>query len=246
MKSKPLVIAHRGYSGKYPENTFAAFQAAIDFGADMIELDVHLTKDGALLVTHDFELGRNCATRGTLFDFTSKELRRIDAGSWFAPGFNGERFPVLGEVLGMAKGKVQLNVEIKEETLQSESAYNAMAEKILMLLSQHGMLNQVVVSSFDWKVLQLLRGSNGNVRLGLLNHEPTSGLHWDLAKTIGAYSYHPNFAQLTEEHVREMHTHGLKVFAYTANTEAEFRRLNALGVDGIITNEVEALKKWLG
>ncbi|MGZ3651487.1 MAG: glycerophosphodiester phosphodiesterase [Bdellovibrionota bacterium] len=246
MKNKiPLVVAHRGYSAKFPENTQAAFQAAIAAGAAMIELDVHLSRDGALIVTHDFELGRTSSGKGTLADFSSRELRSLDAGSWFAPYFKGERFPVLGEVLAMAKGKIDLNIEIKEETLVSETAYQTMAEKILVMVNGHAMRDHVVISSFDWKILERIRSQDSDLRLGLLNHEPEKGLRWEEAGKIRAYSYHPNFKTFTAQNAAEVREHGLKLFPYTANTEEEFRRLIELGADGIITNEVERLQDFL-
>jgi glycerophosphoryl diester phosphodiesterase len=243
-KPRPLVIAHRGYSGKFPENTLAAFQGAIETGADMIELDVHLTRDGALLVTHDFELGRTGGD-GTISTHTSAELRRFDAGSWFGPGFRGERFPVLGEVLALAKGKIELNIELKEETLTSPEAYEAMAEKTLVLARGHAMLDHIVISSFDWKALKYVRERDQKVRLGLLNHEPEVSLRWQEMGGIHPYSYHPNHEKLTNAHASEIRGHGLKLFPYTANTEAEFAKLRNLGADGVITNEVEALMGFL-
>ncbi len=245
MKNKPLVIAHRGYSGKFPENTLAAFRGAIESGAQMIELDVHLTRDGALLVTHDFELGRTCNGRGRLSDLSSAELRRLDAGSWFHNRFSGEHFPVLGEVLALARAKVELNVELKEETLTSDAAYDAMAEKTLELLSRHGMEKNVIISSFDWQALKRVREKNPDIRLGLLNHEPEQSLHWGEVGRIRPFSYHPNQEKLDAAQVKEIKERGLKIFPYTANQESTFQRLFDLQVNGIITNEVEDLRNFI-
>jgi len=245
MKSRPLIVAHRGFSARFPENTMAAFFGALEAGAQMIELDVHLTRDGALIVTHDFELGRTSSGAGSLSDHSSAELRRLDAGSWFGAGFQEERFPVLGQVLAFAKGNVELNLELKEETLVSPSAYEAMATKTLELVERHNMLDKVLISSFDWKMLSVLREKNSRIRLGLLNHEPEKDLRWKEAAQIGAYSYHPHFKNLTASLVREISEKGLLLFPYTANTNAEFERLVILGADGIITNEVALLKFFL-
>ncbi len=240
-----LVIAHRGYSALFPENTLAAFHAAVGAHADMIELDVHLTRDGALLVTHDFNLGRTSNGQGDLLGYDSAALRSLDAGSWFGSDFQGERFPVLGEVLALAKGKIELNIELKEETLHREGAYEAMAAKTLALVHGHGMLAHVVISSFDWKALEAVREKDGAVRLGLLNHEPDEGLRWEKVGKLRPYSYHPNQERLSEAQAREIHGKGLRLFPYTANNEAEFRKLRVLGADGIITNEVFKLREFL-
>lgn len=245
MFEKTLVIAHRGYSAKFPENTLSAFEAAIAAGAAMIELDVHLTRDGALLVTHDFELGRTSNGKGTISDFTSRELRSLDAGAWFSQYHKGERFPVLGEVLAMAKGRIELNIELKEETLPDDSVRDVMAEKVLALAGGHGMLSQVLISSFDWRALARLRLKDQNVRIGLLNDTPEKGLRWDEAAPLRAHSYNPNHEGLSEAQAREIHSKGLKLYPFTANTPEEFRKLLALGADGIITNEVEKLKEFL-
>jgi len=245
MKNKPLVIAHRGYSGKFPENTMAAFRAAIEAGAGMIELDVHLTREGSLLVTHDFELGRCSGGQGTLASHNEAELRALDAGSWFHPRFSGERFPLLSEVLELARGRIELNIELKEETLTSQAAYERMTAECLALVDRFGMVEQVVVSSFEWRVLEQLRAKSAAIRLGLLNHEPERGLRWSESAAIRPYSYHPNHEPLTPAHVAEIHGRGLKLLPYTANTEESFRKLLTLGADGIITNEVEKLQAFL-
>jgi glycerophosphoryl diester phosphodiesterase len=245
MFDKTLVIAHRGYSAQFPENTLAAFQGAIAAEANMIELDVHLTRDGALLVTHDFQLGRTSNGKGPLSALTSRELRSLDAGAWFSDFYKGERFPVLGEVLAMVKGKAELNVELKEETIQEPDARNAMVEKVLAMARGHGMLPQILISSFDWRALARVRELESGVRIGLLNDFPERGLRWEEALPLRAHSYNPNLDSLTEEAAREIHAKGLKLFPFTANTREEFRKALTFGADGIFTNEVEKLKDFL-
>ena len=245
MFEKTFVIAHRGYSALFPENTLAAFQGAIAAEAQMIELDVHLSRDGALIVTHDFELGRTSNGKGKLSDLTSRELRSLDAGAWFSDFYKGERFPALGEVLAMAKGKIQVNIELKEETIRTDEARTNMVEKVLAMVRGHGMLPQVLLSSFDWRALQRVRELDAGVRIGLLNDDPDRGLRWDEALPLKAHSYNPNQEKLNEDAAREIHSRGLKLYPYTANTPAEFRRLLQWGSDGIFTNEVEKLKAFL-
>lgn len=111
-----MVIAHRGFSGQAPENTLASFQKAVELGSDMIELDVRFSKDGQVVVIHDDTIDRTTNGRGKVADYTLKELKQFDAGSWFAPQFSGERIPTLKEVLELVKGKVLVNIEIKDES----------------------------------------------------------------------------------------------------------------------------------
>src|SRR5947209_2004809 len=105
----PLIIAHRGASGDAPENTLAAFRLAMDSAADMIELDLHQSKDGALVVCHDFKLYRTARVRKTIKQLTLKELKRLDVGHWFHPRFSGETIPTLEEVLKLTENRIRLN-----------------------------------------------------------------------------------------------------------------------------------------
>ena len=111
-----LVIAHRGFSGAAPENTLAAFKKAMEVDSDMMELDVRFSKDGQVVVMHDDTLDRTTNGRGKVSDYTLKELKQFDAGSWFAPQFAGEQIPTLVEVLEFAKGRIPVNFEIKDES----------------------------------------------------------------------------------------------------------------------------------
>ena len=109
-----IVMAHRGYSGKAPENTMAAFELALEVGSDGLELDVHLTKDGDVVVIHDGTLNRTTNGTGRVGDYTMAELKELDAGSWFSPEFKGARLPSLRQVLDLIKDEnVMLNVETK-------------------------------------------------------------------------------------------------------------------------------------
>ena len=109
-----FVTAHRGFSGTAPENTLAAFRAAIDTGCDMIELDVHLSRDNQVVVIHDDTLERTTSGRGNVADQTYAELKRLDAGSWFDPRFSGERIPTLADVLSLARNRILVNIELKK------------------------------------------------------------------------------------------------------------------------------------
>ena len=111
----PWIIAHRGYRQKYPENTLAAFQAAMAAGAQMIELDVMLSRDRRPVVVHDDTLERTTNGTGAVKDFTLEELKKLDAGSWFEPRFADQRLPELSEVLALAGGRTRVNIEIKAQ-----------------------------------------------------------------------------------------------------------------------------------
>ncbi len=241
MKNKPLLIAHRGFSAKYPENTMIAFERAIANHCDMIELDIHLSKDGELVVHHDFNLGRTANGSGLIFDHSAHDLQKLDAGSWFNNKFKGERIPLLQDVFALVKKQCLLNVEIKHETLLNESACNQMADRLLNLIEHGDMMDSVVVSSFYWHILEILRKKNSDVQLGLLNHDIEKGLRLEDADKIRPYSYHPNYKKLNKGIVDLLHKYDLKVYPYTVNEVAGFEFLYEIGADGIITNEVERL-----
>src|SRR6266850_7844739 len=126
----PLIIAHRGASGDAPENTMAAFRLAMDSGADMIELDLHLSKDSALVVCHDSKLNRTARIKKTIKQLTLKELKKLDVGSWFHPRFSGETIPTLEEVLKLTVNRIALNIEIK----QGSSLYPGIEKQLIELL----------------------------------------------------------------------------------------------------------------
>jgi len=111
--ARPLLIAHRGYSAEFPENTLAAFQGALDAGCHMIELDVTLTRDRRVVVIHDDTLDRTTTGKGPVRSASLAQLKKLDAGSWFSPAFSSERVPELGEVLDLMGGQVPLNIDRK-------------------------------------------------------------------------------------------------------------------------------------
>ena len=115
-RNRVLVVAHRGCSGRAPENTIAAFEMALEQGSDMIECDVRLTKDEEVVVFHDRALDRTTNGKGPVEQRTLEELKRLDAGSWFSSKFSGERIPTLSEVLHLLEGRAFLNIELKTDS----------------------------------------------------------------------------------------------------------------------------------
>ncbi|MDZ7689984.1 MAG: glycerophosphodiester phosphodiesterase family protein [Balneolaceae bacterium] len=144
-----IIIAHRGASAYYPENTMAAFRGAVDMGAEMIELDILLSKDGVPVAFHDARLGSHTNGSGRLENYTLEQLKQLDAGAWFDAKFTGQRIPTLDEVLEFAKGKIALNIEIKTEAVTDE-LHGGVEEKSIALVQKYGMEDHVLFSSFDY------------------------------------------------------------------------------------------------
>jgi glycerophosphoryl diester phosphodiesterase len=233
----PLFIAHRGYSARYPENTLAAFNGAIDAGAHMIELDVCLSKDRHLVVIHDETMDRTTNGTGAVRAHTLDQLVRLDAGSWFDPRFKTERLPTLAQVLDAVKGHLMVNIEIKPEAFEEDGPADAVERQVLNLVREKNMLDDVLVSSFEWLMLEKLRRLEPGIALGLLSDVPAdeSLHHW--YQRIKGFSWHPDYRVLTQHQVDSLHVLGARVFPYAVDGRIDSREMLAMGVDGLIVDD---------
>jgi len=234
---RPLIIAHRGYRAKYPENTLAAFEAAIHEGAAMIELDVLLTKDRKMVVIHDESLDRTTDGQGMVSDYTLAELKALDAGSWFDARFKGERLPTLEEVLDMVDERIPINIEIKRSAYEPHHPPDAIERQIVDLVTRKDAVENVLISSFEWQVLENLAVLNKAPAIALLSQDPELGNPLETSKRLGAFSWHPNSLLLKKEHVREMHDAGILVLPYHVDTSEDIERMLKMDVDGLIVDD---------
>ncbi len=235
------VWAHRGASGYYPENTMSAFQEAVKQKADGIELDVHLTKDGYLVVCHDETLNRTTNGKGFIKQYDLYELKQLDAGSWFDKKFKGEKIPLLEEAIDLVKkSNMELNIEIKAGSI----FYPGIEEKVLKMIDKYGIRDKVIISSFDHYSLVKIKSMDKDIKTGILYSEalyrPT-----DYLKTTGANALHPNYITLTKDIVEEAHSLGVEINTYTVNKEEHIRMIKAMNVNAIITNYPDLAKKIL-
>ena len=238
-----MVVAHRGFSGAAPENTLAAFRKAIEAGSDMIELDVHLSKDGKIVVIHDETLERTTNGQGKVVDHTLQEIKMLDAGSWFNPQFSGEKIPTLGEVLAIAQGKVPVNIEIKNPT-HGKYSITELAEKALQEVKMAEMMNQVIFSSFNPVSLEWIRKKEPGARVAFLYHRPWNAL----PEVTGGREFQVlnlRNIHLTREKVDKIRKEGFTLNVYTVNSEEELEQFIRWGVDGIITNYPDRLIRIL-
>lgn len=227
-----LRIAHRGASGTRPEHTRVAFARAVELKVDMIELDVQLTRDAQLVVLHDTYFGRTVAGTGLVRERTLDELRAMDAGSWFAAVYAGERVLSLDDVLDITAGRVMLNVEIKSP----EADWQTTAEVLLGVLDRRAQLPHTVISCFDVGALRCMRAVAPAARLGMLWHEPDLARMWSLAREIGAENVHPHWPLVDRDVVAAARGHGLNVLTWTVNDVDVMRILVDWGVAGIISD----------
>jgi glycerophosphoryl diester phosphodiesterase len=236
--SKIVVIAHRGFSGKFPENTLRAFKEALSLKAAAIELDVHLSKDKELVVTHDFAFGRCVKATGLLSDYTAAELLKFDAGSHKGAEFKTERISKLSDILELINHQCLLNIEIKQETLVDPTAYDQMIDKLLILVKNYGM-KDVLFSSFDHHALKVLRDKSADARIAVLDDRADQGPQIALAKSLRAECYNVNLKRVTAEQVNDLHKAGLKVFAYTAKNSDDLTLVSSLKLDGVFADNLD-------
>ena len=232
-----LNIAHRGASGSFPENTVSAFQAAVDAGADMCELDVQLSRDGAIVVIHDDTVERTTDGKGEVAELTLEELKRLDAGAKFKGGpFKGAQIPTLDEVFAVTSGKCGLNIELKAGGLEHQVA---------QIMQARNALGDSIVSSFDWEYLKKIQQLHFNIRVGLLAEEKPVDLMMN-AVAMRAYSINPRWDMVTSDLCKAAHERGLKLYTWTVDADSRMRALIESGVDGIMTNYPERLRTVVG
>ena len=219
-----LKIGHRGAKGYEPENTIIAFQKAIDFGCDGIELDVHLSLDKEIIVIHDEKIDRTTNGKGFVNQMTLSELRsfRIDGK---------HQIPTLEEVFEVANNNIFINIELKSyETVEKIVEF---FEKYVNTKNLN--YSNFIISSFDWNALQQVRFLNDKIQIGVLTATDLD-LAFSFAKFIKAKTINPYFHLLNEENVAKMQKKGFEIHTWTVNEIEDIEKMKAFKVDGIITD----------
>lgn len=241
--TRPLNFAHRGASRKAPANTLAAFRLAAELGADGIELDVHLSKDGEAVVIHDFVVDATTDGHGAVREKTLAELKDLDAGSWFDPAFVGQRIPTLQEVIDAVGHRLLLNIELKTKSLRGEG----LAVEVVRIIEDNNLSERVVVSSFNPLVVWQIKRLNPWIPLGLL-FSPDQPLFLRQAwfrHLIRPQALHPDHTMVDGEYVRRAKEQGYRVHVWTVDGSDDMRQLMRHGVDLIITNQPDLLAQTL-
>lgn len=236
---KPLVVGHRGFPDKYPENTLVSFEAAVLAGVGMIELDITLTLDSEIVVIHDDTLNRTTNGSGLVGRYTLKELRRLDAGSWFHPRFAGEKVPTLEGVLNAFVNRVLVNIEIKPNSTDAEGYTERIVHKTLEAIDTVSATGRVLISSFDPEILQRVAGSRHHPAMALLLEEAIGEDALALAEKLGVVSIHPDMDTLDFETVHRVQSRKFFVFPYNVDSEKKIRRAFKMGIDGLFVDDPE-------
>jgi len=232
-----IVLAHRGASGHAPENTMAAFRRAAELDADGIELDVQLSLDGAVVVLHDEDVQRTSDGKGLASEMTLARLRALDFGSWYSPSFQGERIPLLSEVVDfVAASGLRLNVELKGAPKIDPRLPAAVSEILLGRLDP----SRTILSSFDVPAMDEVADRLPGFPLALLVERLDREAWRQLARRgpdNGPFfaCLHPHFRTLDAPRVARAHAAGAKVHPWTLDRRAPLARMLSIGVDGVIT-----------
>jgi glycerophosphoryl diester phosphodiesterase len=237
---RTLVFGHRGAKAYAPMNTLPAFELAMQQGAHGIELDVHRSKDGHVVIVHDFTIDHTTNGKGLVVEKTLAELKALDAGSWFGEQFNGVQIPTLDEVFGLVGKRMIVNVEIKSMDVESS---DGVEQVVAECIQRHAMQDHVIVSSFNPYTLIRFRQIMPDIAIGFL-YEKEVGIDSHAIMSVQTYeAYHPYYKDITLEMVQHEHQAGRFINTWTVNDVQEALKLRSWGVDAVITDDPKTILK---
>lgn len=234
-------IAHRGFKGKYPENTLLAFEKAISVGADGVEFDVQLTKDGEVVIIHDETLNRTTDGKGFVKDHTLDEIKELNASECFKEEFGFNPIPTLDEYFEMVKDKdIISNVELKNSIFP----YDGIEEKVIDLIMKYEIKDNVIISSFNHHSILRVKEINKDIECALLVASCMVN-PGEYIEKLKIENFHPMAYNLTKAEVSKIQSFGIKVNAWIGEIDIDFKDLIETGVDGIISDHPDRIKKLI-
>ncbi len=242
----PLVLAHRGANKVAPQNTIPAFQKAIEFNADGLETDVHLSCDGHIVVCHNYTIDETSNGTGFIYEKTLSELKKLDFGSYFSDEFKGVPLPTLPELLDLTKSMKLINIEIKPPKTDCD-----LVKRVVETIHEYGIVENSIVSCFDPECIRLVKEFDENVKTGLLYQDDELGneiMTFGVAKyckQLNANAAHPHRKLITQKEVMELHNLGMAVNPWTVNKEEEIIRFTNWGCDALISDVPDYVIKVL-
>ena len=244
---RPWIIGHRGVPCEAPENTISGFELAISQGADLIEIDLHMSADGQLFVIHDDAVDRTTDGTGRVGDLSADELRALDAGSWMSPKYCGEKIPTLSEVLELTASRAGIVVELKHASDQ----YPGIERTLVRAIESANRLDDVIVISRARAAIATINTHKPEIMTLDFGHHPLNSPEWGNCQPLARPGEKFVFAQVSEadtEHVARMHNLGYRVLSSVIKTELTLQVMEKLlvsDVDGIFTDHVQELKQAL-
>ncbi len=236
------VLAHRGYSGRYPENTMLAFQKAVEVGCNRIELDVQLTKDGVVVVLHDELIDRTTDGTGYVRDYTYEEVKKFNAAKLFPQVTDFQYIPTFDEYCAWAaENDVYTNIELKTSIFY----YEDIEKKTMEIVKKYGLEDKVLYSSFNLLSLIKIKELDPKAEVGALLGRAGLGNAGYLCDTYGFECYHPGYEGITDETVENCKKYGIKMNVWTVNDMHALEQLYLWGCDNVITNYPDVCVGWL-
>ena len=233
--------AHRGASLEFPENTLISFKEAIKKGTDRLELDVNMTSDNVLIIMHDKTLDRTTNGKGVVLETSFETIKKLDAGSWKNAKFKDEKVPTLKEVFELAKGKVLLNLDLKDESV---------AIPMAKLAREMGMIDDIVITGTIPQSVTAIRSVEPTISMfyeliteDVLKNPKEQVLAIRKAHLSGCLL---NFKGVNDIFMKECKKHGIAVYVYDVLKEEDMKKMIEAGVDGMMTDNLEVLNKVLG
>jgi glycerophosphoryl diester phosphodiesterase len=226
-----MIFAHRGASHYRPENTLSAYRYAYELGADGIEVDVQLSRDGVPVLYHDWTFDKITGEQNLVTEMSSADIKKLDAGSVFSDKFKGEQVPFLDELLSVVPDTKYVNIEIKKTAFESRP----LEEMVVEAVYRHHLEDRVIFSSFNHNsILKVKEISPAIKRALLFNSMPVEPEKY--AQQFGCWSFHPAFVYVNEKDVEKFHKMGIKIFPWVVDIPYYADKLFEMGVDGLITN----------
>lgn len=244
MKNQPLILAHRGANQYAPQNTIPAFKKAIELGADGVEFDVQMTLDGVLVVCHNFTVDQTSDGSGFISEMAFSELRQLDFGSWFSPEFSGTKIPTLEEVLDTVKDMKLINIEIKRPSVPHRQD---VVQKTVDTIRRYSISDHLVVSSFDYCVIDEVKRIAPEIKCGLLysfrdrkRSEMDRGKYLTMVKQHRAKAVHPTYNYLfLPIYLLRCKIHHVDINAWGVKKPEHMKYVKKIPVNSIITDYLD-------
>lgn len=238
------IIAHRGYSCVYPENTILSFDQAVKIKSHMLEFDIQLTLDNIPVVIHDNLVDRTTNGNGAVSDYSYSDLRKLDAGSWKNSNYVNQKIPSLEEVIEKYSNEIPMNIEIKTESV-NDKIQSGIEEKAVEIIEKYNCKSNIIFSSFDPRALWHLNDIDANINTAILYYDKIwiQKSYTEIIQTCKANAFNCSNAEITDSLLNECTDLKIPINAYTIDNCDEMKKLWEKGISGVFTNDPKSAIK---